>query len=186
MLTDAQVTEVLGVARLGLRRVTYVLREAGVFGGRSSGTVVQLNRSGGGVPKLPLDVADVDWSGVVGDVQVDRRHHGRPFQALCIWDADVIDRFAAEGHPIGYGSAGENVTIRGVEWGRVLPGVRLSLGTVRCEVSSYAVPCSTERGRFVGRAFNLMHHDRGPVSRMYATVLQPGRIATGDDVVLEP
>jgi MOSC domain-containing protein YiiM len=184
--TDAQVTEVLGAAWLGLRRVADALREAGVYGGPSSGTVVQLNRSGGGVPKLPLPVADVDWGGVVGDVQVNRRHHGRPFQALCIWDADVIDRFVAEGHPIGYGSAGENVTIRGVEWGRVVPGVRLSLGTVRCEVSSYAVPCSQNAGWFVGRAFNLMHHDRGPVSRMYATVLQPGRIATGDDVVLEP
>ena len=184
--TDAQVTEVLGAAWLGLRRVADALREAGMFGGPSSGTVVQLNRSGGGVPKLPLSVADVDWGGVVGDVQVDRRHHGRPFQALCIWDADVIDRFVAEGHPIGYGSAGENVTIRGVEWARVVPGVRLSLGTVRCEVSSYAVPCSQNAGWFVGRAFNLMHHDRGPVSRMYATVLRPGRIATGDDVVLEP
>ena len=26
----------------------------------------------------------------------------------------------------------------------------------------------------------------GPVSRVYATVLQPGRITTGDAVVLEP
>ncbi len=157
-----------------------------MFGGPSAGTVVQLNRSGGGVPKLPLPVVDVDWGGVVGDVQVNRRHHGRPFQALCLWDADVIDRFASEGHPIGYGSAGENVTIRGVDWGRVRPGVRLRPrhGPVRGVV--VRGPVLTERGWFVGRAFNLMHHDRGPVSRMYATVLQPGRIATGDDAVLEP
>ncbi len=184
--TDAQVADALSAAWLGLRHVADALRDAGVFGGPSSGTVVQLNRSGGGVPKLPQPVVDVDWGGVVGDAQVNRRHHGRPFQALCVWDADVIDRFASEGHPIGYGSAGENVTIRGVDWGRVRPGVRLRLGTVRCEVSSYAVPCSQNAGWFVGRAFNLMHHDRGPVSRMYATVLQPGRIATGDDAVLEP
>ena len=152
--TDAQVADVLSVAWLGLRDVADALRDAGLFGGPSSGTVVQLNRSGGGVPKLPLPVVDVDWGGVVGDVQVNRRHHGRPFQALCLWDADVIDRFASEGHPIGYGSAGENVTVRGLDWRRVRPGVRLRLGTVRCEVSSYAVPCSQNAGWFVGRAFN--------------------------------
>ena len=31
-----------------------------------------------------------------------------------------------------------------------------------------------------------MHHERGPVSRMYATVLEAGRIATGDGVELVP
>jgi hypothetical protein len=31
-----------------------------------------------------------------------------------------------------------------------------------------------------------MHHERGPVSRVYATVLQPGVIAVGDAAVLEP
>ena len=157
-----------------------------MFGGRSSGTVVQLNRSGGGVPKLPLAVADVDWGGVVGDVQVDRRHHGRPFQALCIWDADVIDRFVAEGHPIGYGSAGENVTIRGVEWsGWFRRATQSRHGAVRGVV--VRGPLFTERGLVRRPCVPLdAHHDRGPVSRMYATVLQPGRIATGDDVVLEP
>ncbi len=120
--TDAQVADALCEAWLGLRRVADALREAGLFGGPSAGTVVQLNRSGGGVPKLPLPVVDVDWGGVVGDVQVNRRHHGRPFQALCLWDADVIDRFASEGHPIGYGSAGENVTT---------PGTRMEPGATR-------------------------------------------------------
>jgi MOSC domain len=184
--TDAQVTDELGAAWLGLRRVADSLRDAGVFGGPSSGTVVQLNRSGGGVPKLPVPIVDVDWGGVVGDAQATRRHHGRPWQALCLWDADVIDRFAAAGHPIVYGSAGENVTIRGLDWDRVRPGVRLGLGTVRCEVSSYAEPCSQNARWFVGGAFHLIHHERGPVSRIYATVLEPGRTTTGDDAVLQP
>ena len=184
--TEAQVADELGAAWLGLRRVADSLRDGGVFGGSSSGTVVQLNRSGGGVPKRPVSVVEVDWSGVAGDVQATRRHHGRPWQALCLWDADVIDGFAAAGHPIGYGSAGENVTIRGLDWPRVRPGVRLRLGTVRCEVSSYAEPCSQNARWFIGRAFDLIHNKRGPVSRIYATVLEPGRITTGDTAALEP
>lgn len=162
--TDAQVADELGAAWLGLHQVADSLRDAGVFGGPSSGTAVQLNRSGGGVPKLPVPVVDVDWSGVAGDAQATRRHHGRPWQALCLWDADVIDRFAAAGHPIGYGSAGENVTIRGLDWGRVRPGVRLRVGAVRCEASSYAEPCSQNARWFVDGAFNLIHNTRGPVS----------------------
>jgi hypothetical protein len=184
--TDAEVADELGAAWLGLRVLTDAMRAAGVFGGRSSGTVVQLNRSGGGVPKLPLPVVDVDWGGVVGDVQATRRHHGRPWQALCLWDAGVIDGLAAAGHPIGYGSAGENVTLSGLDWARVRPGVRLRLGTVRCEASSYAVPCSQNARWFTDRAFALIHHEAGPVSRIYATVLEPGRIATGDRAELEP
>jgi hypothetical protein len=184
--TEAEVADELGSAWLGLRLLTDAMRDAGVFGGASSGTVVQLNRSGGGVPKLARPVVDVDWGGVVGDVQATRRHHGRPWQALCLWDAGVIDRLAAAGHPIGYGSAGENVTLRGLDWARVRPGVRLRLGTVRCEASSYAVPCSQNARWFTDRAFDLIHHEAGPVSRIYATVLEPGRIATGDGAELEP
>jgi hypothetical protein len=182
----AVVAEELGAAWLGLREVADAIRQAGLFGGATSGTVVQLNRSGGGVPKLPIPVVDVDWGGVVGDVQATRRHHGRPWQALCLWDADVIDGFAAAGHPIAYGSAGENVTLRGLDWCRVRPGVRLRLGTVRCEASSYAVPCKQNARWFAARAFDLMHHRHGPVSRIYATVLEPGRIAAGDGAELEP
>jgi hypothetical protein len=31
-----------------------------------------------------------------------------------------------------------------------------------------------------------MHHDRGPVSRAYATVIEAGQATVGDEVVLEP
>ena len=55
-----------------------------------------------------------------------------------------------------------------------------------CEASSYAVPCFQNKAWFTDGAFELMHHDRGPVSRVYATVLEPGELAVGDAVILEP
>ena len=69
------------------------LRAAGQLPGRSEGTVVQLSVSPGGLPKLPVDVAEVTWKGMDGDRQATRLHHGRPWQALCIWSAEVIDDF---------------------------------------------------------------------------------------------
>jgi MOSC domain-containing protein YiiM len=113
-------------------------------------------------------------------------HHGRPWQALCLWSLEVIDAFQAAGHPIAPGLAGENITVSGLHWPDVRPGVRIQIGEVLCEISSYAIPCSQNSGWFLDGEFTLMHHDRGPVSRVYATVLEPGRIATGDAAILEP
>jgi MOSC domain-containing protein YiiM len=148
--------------------------------------VHQLSTSGGGLPKVAVDSVEAGFRGVIGDTQKTRRHHGRPFQALCLWSTDVIDALAAEGHSIAPGSAGENVTISGLDWPTLFPGVRLEIGGVLCEVSSYAVPCSQNRRWFSDGDVSRIHHDNGDLSRLYATVLRPGSIATGDLVLLEP
>jgi hypothetical protein len=175
----------LDAAWHGLRAVADALRAAGAYGARAHGSVVQLNVSGGGVPKRPIPTATVTWAGIDGDRQAARQHHGRPWQALCLWSAEVVDAFAADGHPLAYGAAGENVTVRGLDWSRMRPGAHLRVGEVECQVSAYALPCSKNARWFRNGAFDLMHHTAGPVSRVYATVTSPGRVDQGDDVVFE-
>jgi hypothetical protein len=170
------------------------LREAGralhLFGAGAptqEGVIAQLNLSDGGVPKLPVDEVEVDERGVVGDRQATRKHHGKPLQALCLWSAEVIDDLVAEGHPIRPGAAGENVTLAGIDWPTLRTGVQLLLGEVLVEVSAYAEPCKKNAQWFAGGDFRRMQHDRHPgASRVYAWVLEPGRIRTGDPVVVEP
>ena len=162
------------------------LRAAGQLPARADGVVTQLNVSDGGVPKMPVDHVEVGFGGIVGDVQATRVHHGRPWQALCLWSSEVIDGFARDGHPITAGAAGENVTITGLDWAAVRPGVQLQLGAVRCEVLAFALPCSKNARWFRDGAFDLMHHDRGPVSRVYARVVAPGALHAGDPATLEP
>jgi MOSC domain-containing protein YiiM len=163
-----------------------VLRAAGQLPARSEGTVTQLSVSLGGLPKLPIDSAEVTWKGMVGDRQATRLHHGRAWQALCLWSTEVIDAFRAEGHPLAPGRAGENITIGGLPWADVRAGVRLRVGEVLCEVSCFTLPCRTNSRWFINGDFHVMHHDRGPVSRVYATVLEPGVIRVGDPAILEP
>lgn len=184
--TEAPLERALPAFWAELRAGAAAVRATGAYGDQARGTVVQLSTSGGGVPKVPVREVDVEFSGVVGDVQATRRHHGRPWQALCIWSAEVIDAFATDGHPLGYGSAGENITVSGVDWARVRPGVTLRVGSVHCEVVAYALPCAQNARWFQGGDFNVMHHRRGPVSRVYALVTQPGVITTGDDIVVMP
>jgi hypothetical protein len=162
------------------------LRAAGALPHTDHGLVAQLNVSGGGVPKQPVASFMIDKTGPIGDTQRTRLHHGRPWQAVCLWAAEVVDAFAAEGHPITYGSAGENITVRGVPWGQVQAGVRMQVGEALLEMAPWALPCSKNAQWFIGRDSSLMHHDRGPVSRIYASVIEPGQVNEGDEVVLEP
>lgn len=162
------------------------LRTAGQLPGRAAGTVAGLYRSDGGVPKLQVDRVKVGWSGVVGDVQNNRTNHGRPWQALCLWSAEVIDDLQSHGHQIAPGRAGENVTLGGLPWEEMRPGVRLRIGEVLCELSAFTAPCHKIKQWFIDEEFATIDHQRGPVSRVYATVLEPGDVAVGDEAILEP
>lgn len=150
-----------------------------------SGVVAGLFASGGGVPKSPIDVAEVGRRGVDGDRQATRKHHGRVSQALCLWSAEVIEALAAEGHPIAPGNAGENVLVRGIDWSALRPGVRLHLGAdVVAEVSGWALPCAKNARWFADGDFRRIDPDLRPgSSRAYASVLGGGVVRTGDAVL---
>lgn len=90
-----------------------------------AGRVHQINVSPGGVPKLPVPEAEVMLQGLAGDRQRNRRIHGGPRRALCLYSLEVIDLLRAEGHPIAPGTAGENITISGVDWSDLRPGARI-------------------------------------------------------------
>lgn len=149
------------------------------------GHIHQINTSRGGVPKLPIARAVVDERGIVGDEQADRVHHGHPDQALCLFSLEVIEKMQSEGHPIAPGSAGENVTVAGVDWSTVVPGTSMTLGEVRIEITGYATPCAQNAGWFIDGRYNRMHSARHPgESRVYASVVRGGEIVPGDPVEL--
>jgi MOSC domain-containing protein YiiM len=191
---DGEVVDAGWVLRHAVHDLTHHLSDAGrglhLLGAGAptqEGSVVQLNVSGGGVPKRPVEVVEVGDRGLVGDRQADRSNHGRPLQALCLWSSEVIEALQAEGHPIHAGAAGENVTISGIDWASLRTGVQLLIGDVLAEVSAYATPCAKNAGWFLEGDFLRMLHDRHPGwSRIYAWVREPGTIRTGDRVVVEP
>lgn len=149
------------------------------------GRVHQINTSKGGVPKLATDQAVVGDRGIIGDEQADKIHHGHPEQALCLFSLEVIEKFRSEGHPIEPGSAGENITVSGVDWSDVVPGRKMTIGPVQVEITDYATPCSKNSRWFIDGRYNRMHENRHPgESRVYARVLTTGSIRTGDTVEL--
>ncbi len=150
-------------------------------------SIVQVNISKGGVPKLPVMVAEVTELGLVGDGHNEPPHiHGGPERALCLYSLERIEALAAEGHPIFAGAVGENVTVGGLDWDAVVPGARLALGpAVLVEITRYTTPCRTNARWFAGGDFNRMHHNLRPGwSRVYARVITAGVIRPGDAVEL--
>ena len=146
----------------------------------------QISISDGGVPKQPVPGAQVTHSGLAGDRQLDLKHHGGPQRALCLYTLERIRDLQAEGHPITPGSTGENVTIAGLDWAQVIPGTRLLLGErVVIEVTKYTQPCPAIVGSFAGGAIERMAQAQHPGwSRVYARVLVPGLVKTGDRVYI--
>ena len=150
------------------------------------GHVVQVSVSPGGVPKQAVPEARVGWLGPEGDAHRNERHHGGPDRAVCLFSLEQIQALQAEGHTVAPGALGENVTVEGLDWSLVAPGVRLRLGPdVLLEVTKYTSPCFNIRVAFRDGDFARVSQKQHPGwSRVYAKVLEEGVIRPGDDVAL--
>lgn len=148
--------------------------------------VHQISVSDGGVPKLPVWEAKVSEQGLSGDRQRNLKFHGGPDRAVCLYSLELIEHLQEEGHPIDAGAAGENLTLSGLDWKLVRPGVRLMIGPdVQLEVTSYTTPCSHNGRWFRDQDFSRMSQKVNPGwSRVYAKVLRGGMIKPGDVVEL--
>jgi MOSC domain-containing protein YiiM len=146
--------------------------------------VHQINVSDGGVPKHPVFEAWAGTRGLNGDRQRNRRVHGGPDRAVCLFSLELIERLQDEGHTIDAGSSGENLTLAGLAWELIHPGVRLTVGPeVELEVTSYTEPCSQNGRWFQDGAYSRISQKQHPGwSRVYAKVIREGMVRPGDEV----
>jgi MOSC domain-containing protein YiiM len=150
-------------------------------------TVHSINVSNGGVPKTARLSAFVGAGGLVGDRQRDRRFHGGPDRAVCLYSLELIRALDGEGHPITPGSIGENLTLSGIEWARLGPGSRLAIGQAALEITSATAPCKKIAASFRDGVFTRVSEKVRPGwSRYYARVLAEGLVTVGDTVLLLP
>lgn len=155
---------------------------------QKTGVIHQLNVSTGGVPKWPVAEARVDANGLEGDKQADRGRHGGPDRAVSLYSFECIQALRAEGHSIAAGSAGENVTLRGIDWRLMVPEVRVRLGEdALIELTDYAAPCLKNARWFSDGDFERLDQFANPgFSRVCARVLEEGLLRPGmRAVVLE-
>jgi len=149
--------------------------------------VHQISVSDGGVPKRPVLEARVTEKGVSGDRQRNLKVHGGSDRAVCLFSLEMLERLQDEGHPIDAGLSGENLTLAGVEWDVIRPGVVLLVGPdIRLEVKSYTAPCAQNASWFRDGDFQRISQKLNPGwSRVYAKVLREGIVRPGDVVRID-
>jgi MOSC domain-containing protein YiiM len=147
------------------------------------GRVHAIHVSDGGVPKQTRDTCMVRATGLDGDRQRDRRHHGGPLRAVSLYSLELIEALQAEGHPIAPGALGENLTIAGLSWDALTIGTGLEIGSVRLTLTGYAHPCTNIAPAFRDETFVRVSQKLHPGwSRYYARVDCEGEVRVGDTV----
>lgn len=143
-----------------------------------------INISQGGVPKLPISKAKVTFDGIEGD-RVNPAHlkfHGGLTRALCLYSLQEIERLKNNGHPIGIGTTGENLTIDGLEWDQISIGTKLQIGeSLEIEITSHAQPCKQIGSSFLNSNFKILSPENGS-TRLYARILKEGTITLSDRI----
>lgn len=157
--------------------------------------VIQINISGGGIPKKPIPVGTVTFTKVEGDNWNDRRFHGWPDQAICLYSLELIDELKAEGFPLFPGALGENFTTEGLDFRAVRLGDRYRVGDeVEIRITKIRVPCRTITvyGEGIIKATYDLEVKHGNVntpkwgrSGYYAEVSKEGRVYPDDPIVLQ-
>jgi MOSC domain-containing protein YiiM len=142
------------------------------------GTLVQVNVSPGGMPKVAVEGgAHVSADGVEGDWQKNRKYHGGPDRAICLFSLELYADLAADGVELSPGGVGENFTTRGVDLKHVGPGSRLRVGEVLIEITKVRVPCRS-LDKWDKRLLNLMKGRSG----WMAKVIEEGTVHPGDAI----
>jgi MOSC domain-containing protein YiiM len=121
------------------------------------------------------------YEGFRGDEQADRRYHGGPEKAVCVYPAEHYPYWReALGHSdLPHGAFGENLTVEGLPESEVCIGDRFSLGEALVQVSQPRQPCWKLARRWQVKDLPLQVEQAG-FTGYYFRVLRHGHVRTGD------
>ncbi|MCA9295196.1 MAG: MOSC domain-containing protein [Phycisphaerales bacterium] len=137
-------------------------------------TLLSINRSNGGIPKLPVTRATVSHAGIAGDAH-DHEKHNRPEQAICLHDVERMKELFREGFPLVPGAIGENFTVSKLNAQALPIGTRLLFeGGLELEITKVRKPCFVLDA--IDPQLKVSIQNRCGV---YARVITPGEVTVG-------
>ena len=140
-----------------------------------SASIVAVCLGQGGIPNQPVESAQVEPLGLVGDKHRSELHGGLD-RAICLLSEEVYANLRADDVDChAPGTFGENILARGLDDARLRPGDQLSLGPeVIIEIYDVRAPCLTLKS--VDRRFpDLMLGRSGWIARVIRTgTVEPG------------
>lgn len=143
--------------------------------------------SKGGVPKLPINKAQIKFEGVEGDFNKFRteKKNSTGTRAVTLFSLEQIEKLKSEGHAIDVGTTGENITVEGIDWPTLEVEARMMIGEAVIELSEPTAPCSKIGKSFIDGAFSRIDHELElGWSRWSASVIEEGQVEIGSQVIL--
>ncbi len=123
--------------------------------------------------------------GLQGDTVADRRNHGGPDKALCVYPASRYDAWQERyGRDLRRPAFGENLLVAGIDEQGTCVGDVIGLGTAVVQVSQPRVPCH-KPAAFTGEERLTSDLIATGWTGWYLRVLQTGVIEEGDQGVLQ-
>jgi MOSC domain-containing protein YiiM len=138
------------------------------------------------IDKRPVAVrVAIKPTGVYGDVQADREHHGGLYQAVYAYAQDDAHWWAAQlGREIPPGLFGENLRTAGVAINDALIGERWRVGPdLVLEATGPRIPCATFARR-MDEARWVKRFSQAARIGAYFRVVNPGTVGAGDEIVV--
>ena len=160
--------ELLAISLSGIREVEY-----------------QGRRIETGIYKQPVTgLVRVTVSGLDGDVQADRKHHGGADKAVYAYTVENYRFWERElGKILPFGQLGENFAVNGMPDEEVHIGDVFSIGEIIVQVTQPRVPCFKLGIKMGDPGFVARFHHSGRVG-FYLRVLQEGVVTAGDPIEL--
>ncbi len=151
-------------------------------------TNIGKKRSPTGIYKQSMPQVSVDESGIIGDIQADKRFHGGPEKALHQYALSsyekIVKRYPLLHKQVNPGMIGENLSVIDMNERNVCIGDIYKVGSAVLQVSSPRIPCWKINAKFKQpnlHQFIGLHRLNG----WYYRVLQAGDIALDDVFILQ-
>lgn len=145
-------------------------------GGRTRTTGIFKEPQEGRVPIAGVTVGD--------DVQMDRKYHGGPLQAVYAYAAEDYEWWSNQlERELAPGIFGENITTQGIDITHALIGERWRVGTAVLEITDPRIPCSTLRAR-IGIPGFVKIFAAARRFGAYFSIVEEGWVAAGNDIVV--
>ena len=133
-----------------------------------------------GGAKMPVPRAMLRFDGFEGDGQADRRNHGGPDKAVCVYSSVHYPHWQRMlGRRLDSGAFSENLTVSGMREARVCVGDVFRAGEAVVQVSTPRTPCDKVAGKNGEKQLSKWISGSG-YTGFYMRVLEEGLVKTGD------
>ena len=133
-----------------------------------------------GGAKSPVPRAMLRVSGFEGDGQADRRNHGGPDKAVCVYSSVHYPHWQRMlGRRLAPGAFSENLTVSGIREARVCVGDVFRAGEAVVQVSTPRTPCDKVAGKNGEKQLSKWISGSG-YTGFYMRVLEEGLVQKGD------